>query len=129
MISDFQSIQEMSARFSSSNPFWINISVWIWIRNDFPLYSTYFFPMLFQHLFLLFMLCIFCFVSVISLNCWYCHGKMVAEESWMTPAGSCCDLDVTECNRSYCFFAEVRGSSPFWISGCTDDEFNGNQIK
>ncbi|VDO41026.1 unnamed protein product [Brugia timori] len=50
---------------------------------------------------------------------------MVAEESWMTPAGSCCDLDVTECNRSYCFFAEVRGSSPFWISGCTDDEFNG----
>uniref|UniRef100_A0AAF5Q289 Activin types I and II receptor domain-containing protein n=2 Tax=Wuchereria bancrofti TaxID=6293 RepID=A0AAF5Q289_WUCBA len=50
---------------------------------------------------------------------------MVAEESWMTPAGSCCELDVIECNRSYCFFAEVQGSSPFWISGCTDDEFNG----
>ncbi|VDK70572.1 unnamed protein product [Onchocerca ochengi] len=43
----------------------------------------------------------------------------------MIPGGSCCEPAVTECNRSYCFFAEVRGSSPFWISGCTDDEFNG----
>uniref|UniRef100_A0A0R3RFB6 Activin_recp domain-containing protein n=1 Tax=Elaeophora elaphi TaxID=1147741 RepID=A0A0R3RFB6_9BILA len=50
---------------------------------------------------------------------------MVAEESWMTPAGSCCEPDIIQCNRSYCFLAEVRGSSPFWISGCTDDEFNG----
>ncbi|KAM3721664.1 T-cell receptor beta-1 chain C region [Dirofilaria immitis] len=50
---------------------------------------------------------------------------MVAEESWMISGNSCCKPIVTGCNRSYCFFAEVRGSSPFWISGCTDDEFNG----
>ncbi|VDK84932.1 unnamed protein product [Litomosoides sigmodontis] len=52
---------------------------------------------------------------------------MVAEKSWMIPSGSCCEPDVTKCNRSHCFFAEVQGSSPFWISGCTDDQFDGNQ--
>uniref|UniRef100_A0A915PJW3 Acidic protein n=1 Tax=Setaria digitata TaxID=48799 RepID=A0A915PJW3_9BILA len=50
---------------------------------------------------------------------------MVAEESWMTPISSCCEPHVIQCNRSYCFFAEIQGSTPFWISGCTDDEFTG----
>ncbi|KAL3998144.1 hypothetical protein ACH3XW_13840 [Acanthocheilonema viteae] len=43
----------------------------------------------------------------------------------MIPVDSCCEPDVTKCDHSYCFFVEVRGTSPFWISGCTDDEFNG----
>lgn len=115
----------MDVGLMNSIRFWTNISVWTWIHNVFL--SPFIFPMFFHSLFPQFILCTFCLVTVTSLNCWYCHGKMVAEESWMTPASSCCEPDVTECNRSHCFFAEVRGSSSFWISGCTDDEFNGNQ--
>ncbi|MCP9261057.1 hypothetical protein DINM_004153 [Dirofilaria immitis] len=40
---------------------------------------------------------------------------MVAEESWMISGNSCCKPIVTEGTR---FIS-------FWISGCTDDEFNG----
>ncbi|VDK28897.1 unnamed protein product [Gongylonema pulchrum] len=79
----------------------------------------------FQFAFVLLILIFYFTGGVTSLNCWYCHGEAVAEDSWMMPASSCCKPDIIACNRSYCYIAKVEGTTTFWISGCTDDDFNG----